>query len=224
MLRVLFTRLVAPWVWAKPQRAASLLLSFSRAERSSMLDMLAAARATPSDTRRAQYLTHALDEERHARTFFARARELRDGRVSTDENAADFDALYERLGETGFVAYVHRGERRGRAQFEQHRSVLRARGDEQGARLFEAILVDEARHEAYTHALLLELAGSEASARAALRKAALREALWTWRRAGRNVSGLLFTIATSLLFLLLAPLHLLYRNRKKPGWITRGAR
>ena len=179
-----------------------------------MLDLLAAARATSSASRRALYLQHALDEERHGRIFSARARELdADAGHVTD---ADYDALYERLGEIGFLAYVHRGERRGKAQFEAHRDHVVDRD----RTLFEAILVDEDRHQAYTRTLLVELTGSEARARAALRSAALREALWGWRRIGRTIAGLMFTAGTSLLFLALAPLHLVYRRHRAGGWIA----
>ena len=206
------TRVTAPFAWRSPARAARLLGSFSRAEASSMLDLLAAARATPSPERRALYLVHALDEERHAKSFAARARQL----GLAHPGAADFDGLYDRLGEVGFLAYVHRGEARGRAQFMEHRRVLLDRGDAHGARLFEAILVDEERHERYTGELLAALSPSP---KTALRKAALREALWRWRRAGRFSSGILFAALASLLFVLLLPFSLVERYRSRTtGW------
>ncbi|MEO6950998.1 MAG: ferritin-like domain-containing protein [Polyangia bacterium] len=177
-----------------------------------MLDLLAAARATPSAERRALYLSHALDEERHARSFAARARQL----GLRDPGAADFDDLYERLGEVGFLAFVHRGEARGRAQFAEHRRVLLSRGDEQGARQFEAILVDEERHERYTGDLLSALTTTP---RRALRAAALRDALWRWRRVGRFLSGLVFAVLASVLFVLLLPFSLADRLRARhTGW------
>jgi len=219
-VRVWLTRITAGWIWPSARRAARLLYSFSRAEASSMLDLLAAANATPSAARRALYLGHALDEERHARVFVARAREL-DPHQGGAEAAADFDALYERLGELGFLAYVHRGEHRGRRQFEAHREALLRRGDARGAAIFEAILADERRHEAYTHELLVELAGSAPAVSRALRRAALQEALWGWRRAGRGLSGLIFVCLSSLLFLTLAPMALYARLRPSPkGWLT----
>ncbi len=222
-LRARLGRITGRWVWRSPARAAALLESFQRAEASSMLDLLAAAQGTSSDARRALYLRHALDEDRHARSFATRARELRaqprGGRA--DLRAADFDALYDRLGELGFLAFVHRGEQRGRAQFEAQRDVLRARGDERGSALFAAILVDEIRHHEYTGRLLLELAGSRRAARALLRKIAVREAWWGWRRAGRVIARLLFSVLSGALFVLAAPLALAYRlSRPVPrGWL-----
>ena len=211
-VRAWLTRLTAPLVWRSPARAARLLASFSRAESSSMLDLLAAAGSTPSPERRALYLLHALDEERHARSFASRARQL----AQLDPGQADFDGLYDRLGEVGFLAYVHRGEARGRAQFAEHRRVLQARGDEQGARQFEAILVDEERHERYTGELLVALTHTP---RRELRRAALREALWRWHRAGRVLSGLVFTVLASALFVMLLPFALVERTRaRQTGW------
>jgi hypothetical protein len=205
-----------------------LLESFELAEASSMLDLVAAARDTPSPARRALYLAHALDEDRHARTFSARARELRKvaGLPSIAPRQADFDALYARLGELDFLAFVHRGEVRGHAQFVGHREELARRGDERGRALFDAILVDESRHASYSGALLRELAGSEKAARKALRRAALREAVWAWKRAGRVVAGLLFTLLSTLLYVLLAPVALGYRalRRSPRGWLPPEAR
>lgn len=211
-MRAWLTRLTAPLVWRSPVRAARLLASFSRAESSSMLDLLAAARGTPSAERRALYLLHALDEGRHARSFASRARQL--GQL--DPGDADFDGLYDRLGEVGFLAFVHRGEARGRAQFAEHLRVLRARGDERGARLFEAILVDEERHERYTGELLSTLTPAP---RRALRRAALRAVLWRWHRAGRVLSGVVFTVLASALFVVLLPFALVERTRaRQTGW------
>jgi hypothetical protein len=228
VIRARIARLFGRFVWEKPRRAARLLESFELAEASSMLDLVAAARDTPSPARRALYLAHALDEDRHARTFSARARELRKlaGMSSIAPRQADFDALYARLGELDFLAFVHRGEVRGHAQFVGHREELARRGDERGVSLFDAILVDEARHASYSGVLLRELAGSEKHARKALRRAAFREALWAWRRAGRFIAGILFTLLSTLLYLLLAPAALAYRalRRAPRGWLPPEAR
>jgi hypothetical protein len=223
MIRPALARLTGRWVWGRPRRAAALLESFELAEASSMLDLLAAARATPSRARRALYLRHALDEDRHAHVFAARARELRDqaGAPAPPPRSADFDALYDRLGEVGFLAFVHHGERRGRAQFVAHREEQRRRGDARGEALFAAIIEDEARHAEYTGALLRELAGSESATRRALRRVILRELLWRWRRAGRVLARAIFTAMSALLYLLIAPGALVYRalRRSRRGWL-----
>jgi hypothetical protein len=193
-----------------------------------MLDLLAAARLTPSAERRALYLRHALDEDRHAHAFAARARELRAqaGLSAHPARGADFDALYERLGELGFLAFVHHGERRGHAQFLAHRDELGRRGDARGQALFSAILEDEERHARYSGELLRALAGSETAARAALRRVRVRELLWRWKRAGRLIARLLFAVTSALLYLLIAPIALTYRalRGRAQGWLPPEAR
>ena len=225
-LRPLVARATNGIVWRSPRWAARLLFSFAHAEAGSRLDLLAAARLTPSGARRALYLKHALDETRHAQLFALRSAELRGkaGLPSLGFVRPDSEALYERLGELGFLAFVHRGEQRGRRQFESYRGHFARTGDDRMRALFDAVLVDERRHEAYTGALLQEIAGDARGARRALRAAALWEAWRTWRRAGRVVAGTVYGGAMSVLYLLLAPLGMALRLRRpRPSrWLSPG--
>ena len=222
-------RLTSPIVWRLPGHDARMLFGFAQAEAASFLDLRMAAARTGSTARGALYLRHALDEARHAQMFTRASAELRvrRGREPFGVARADASDLHERLGEVGFLAFVHRGERRGRMQFEAYRDWFAARGatsasDEKLRAMFDAILVDERRHETYTRELLLEAAGDERAARKALRRAALWEAWRTWRAMGRFVAKLLFTIAMTLLYFTLAPFALLVRVvRPSPkGWST----
>jgi rubrerythrin len=221
-------RLVNPLVWRIPGHGARKLASFARAEEGSRIDLLQAAAATPVTARRAQYLRHALDETRHARMFARRSAELRRerGQVPYGRPTADTEELFARLGEVGFLAFVHRGERRGRGQFATYRDHFAARGDDRSAALFEAIMSDEQRHEDYTRALLVELSGGEAEARRALRRAAAWEAWRLWRRAGRFVAARLYAVLMTALYLALAPLALVTRivRPARPGWRLPGPR
>ncbi|HLK88876.1 MAG TPA: ferritin-like domain-containing protein [Polyangia bacterium] len=218
-LRPLVARATAGIVWGSPRWAARVLFSFAHAEASSRLDLLAAARRTPSEARRALYLRHALDETRHAQLFALRSAELRGKRGLPPLGLVrpDSEALFEQLGELGFLAFVHRGERRGRQQFESYRAHFARRGDDRMRALFDAILTDERRHESYTGALLEELAGGARGARRALRRAALWEAWRRWRRAGRALAGVAYAGAMSALYLVLAPLALALRLRPAAG-------
>jgi hypothetical protein len=218
ILRASAARVLNRVVWRWPGHDARMLHAFACAEEGSRVDLLLAARRTRSPARRALYLRHALDEARHARMFGRRADELRRsrGRPALGSPRADGEALYDRLGEVGFLAFVHRGERRGRAQFEAHRDHFAHKGDARTEALFAAILTDERRHEAYTRALLVELAGGEREARRALRRAAAWEAWRTWRRAGRFVAEGLFVLLMWILFVALAPFALLARVTR-PG-------
>jgi rubrerythrin len=204
-------------------RVAPRLHAFARAEEGSRRDLRLAAAATESAARAALYLRHANDEARHARALGRRADEIRKERGEPPLGAveADVEALFAALGEVGFVAFVHRGERRGREQFEEHVAFFRARGDERTATMFEAILADERRHETYTGALLLELSGGDArTARRALRRVTLWSAWRAFRRVGRALVAPVYVLSMWLLYLASAPLALLTRvvRPTKTGW------
>jgi len=219
-LRHALAALVTPVVWRVPGHGGRKLYGFARAEQASRIDLLLAAQRTPSLARRAAYLRHALDETRHAAMFWRRSTELRldEQRAPFTPPIADTEDLFERLGERRFLAFVHRGEQRGRAQFELYARHFGKRGDGRTEALFQAILVDEQRHESYTRALLVELAGGEGAARAELRRAALWEAWRMWRRAGRAVAGAIYTIAMMGIYLVTGPVAALgLRAAKRPA-------
>lgn len=217
-----YASLLAPIAWRIPGHPAKMLHGFAHAEQGSMIDLLAAANLTPSPARRALYLRHALDEGRHAGMFAKRSSELARarGEASLGPVIADTERLFERLGEARFLAFVHLGEARARAQFAAHIRACKRTGDERSAALLEAISADEAQHARYTRELLIELVGSEREARRAVRRAIAWEALRLWRRAGRALSGRLYAALMMIVFLAAAPLALLVRLVRplRAGW------
>jgi rubrerythrin len=224
----LYAALLAPIAWRVPGHAARMLHGFARAEQGSAIDLLAAANLSPSPARRALYLRHALDEKRHATMFARRASELRraGGEGSLGPASADTEQLFERLGEIGFLAFVHLGEARATADLAVHARTCQRRGDARSAALFEAILGDEARHAAYTTELLAELAGGPREARRAIRQARLWEAWRLWRRAGRTLATGVYQILMIALFVLCAPLAIVIRLARpaRAGWTGEGSR
>jgi hypothetical protein len=105
-------------------------------------------------------------------------------------------------------------------QFEAYRDFFARSGDDASRAMFDAVLVDERRHEAYSRALLLDLAGSERAARAAMRRVALWEAWRTWRRLGRVMAGAVYAAIMIALYVVLAPIALLVRlaRPRAKGW------
>lgn len=221
-MRRAVVRLVTPIVWRLPGHGARKLYGFARAEQGSRIDLLQAAQRTPSLARRALYLRHALDETRHARMFWRRSTELSlaAGRAPFTAPVADTEGLFARLGEARFLAFVHRGERRGRQQFELYARHFGARGDARTRALFEAILADERRHESYTRELLVEQVGGERAARRELRRAARWEAWRTWRRAGRAIAGTVYAVAMTAIYLVAGPIAALGARlgRRRSRW------
>ena len=211
----LFARLLNPVVWRSERHAGRRFWRFAHAEAASRLDLFAAANATPDPERAALYLRHALDEGRHAQMFALAASRRRDDLPPV---RADDDRLFERLGETGFLAFVHHGESRGCAQFEAY-SAWFAHRDVRTAALFDAVLVDERRHRSYTRELLVALTGEKAASRA-VRSAAAWEAWRMWRRAGSAIAQLAFVGLLLPLYAILAPLAIAIRwiRPARSGW------
>jgi hypothetical protein len=204
--------LAGQWAFRSRPRTARLLHAFARTEEQSQLELRQAARSCGDDRRRARYLRHALDEARHARAFAEHAAELARaaGSAGFARPSAGCESLYERLGELRFLAFVHAGERRGRVEFETYARLLRRRGNEALAKLFEDLVQDERQHEAYSARLLEELAGN-AGARRALRWAARNGAWREFRRRGRALAGVFYGMTMLLVYAALAPFALAYR-------------
>ncbi|MBX3233914.1 MAG: hypothetical protein KIT84_31690 [Labilithrix sp.] len=213
LLTPILARITAPLAFLTRRRTARRLFAFALAEQESMLELRAAAARCPSPERRALYLRHALDEERHAATFAAHAADIRRslGLPSWGHPRTGCEGLYERLGEAGFLAFVHRGEERGREQFETYRAHFERRGDAKLRALFHALIGDEKEHERYTRALLVEHAGGEPAARRWLWKMAAWEGFRVWRRAGQTLAQLVYAASMTVLYLTLLPFALLVR-------------
>jgi len=196
--------------WRLPGRRWRRLLAFAEAEAESALELRCAAAATADPERAALYLKHAGDEARHAEILQRRAAIARGSAVALPRRG--HGRLFERFGEAVFVAYVHRGERRGRRQFEAHVRFFESRDPALAAAL-KSILADERRHEAYTG----ELLGGALSAPGALRRARRADLADRWRRAGAALTGPVFALLMLVLYVLAAPLALGARG-DRAGW------
>lgn len=183
-------RLLCAWTW---RDRGWRFHRFAQAELSSRYDLLDAANRCSDPERVAALLRHAADEARHATLFRNRAREL----GCNIPLQADYEKLYQRLGEPAFFAFVARGEARAIRQFAVWRAWLEE-GRDRAA--LDAVLPDEQRHAAYTRAW----AGPGA-------RAALWEFGRSWMRTGAGLSMALYTALCTLLYLSLAPLALWMR-------------
>lgn len=226
-LRALLTDALNPVVWNWPGNAAAKFYRFSFTEYSSVLDLMQAARLTASPDRAALYLRHLQDELKHTRIFLHRANKLRaqSGMSPLPAPDADYEHLFERLGEVQFLAFVHLGEKRGCMQFSSYARYFAGKGDRHTGGMFSAVLEDETVHMNYTRALLLELCGSEAAARRALRRARFWEARRSWMRRGLSLTSQLFFFIAISVYPLLIPYRLLQLCRPRAaavsGWSAR---
>jgi hypothetical protein len=210
MMRLLLLRFVDRFWWRTPRMRSRRMAGFARVERSSATDLRLAARCCSDPARAALYLRHAADETRHARLFHAQANRL--ALIAGDRPElsprAECEALFERLGERDFLAFVHYAERRGRRQFEVHARTLGQGGlDRELAAVFEDVLADERRHERYSWDQLLALSGSAAGARLRVRLMAGWEAWRAFRRTGRNAGRAIYRVGAVLLYAACLPLR-----------------
>jgi rubrerythrin len=223
-LHTLAAWLLAPRLALSRRAGARALHRFAHAEAGSALMLRWAAAQTTDERRRALYLAHALDEERHTRMFARRADELWPGSAPLAVVQARGDDLFASRGEEWFLAFVHRAEGRGRLEFEGYAAAFERAGDGRTASVFRAIIADEERHESYSLDLLHELSGDRAPA--ALRRAARGEA-WAWfRGAGRALTDRLYALLMGLLYLLVMPLlvpWLALTRPASPGRLRRPA-
>lgn len=220
-LHTVLARMTAPLAFASRRRTAKQLFTFALAEQESMLELRAAAARCPSPERSALYLRHALDEERHATIFATHAAEIRReiGKAPWGHPRTACENLYERLGEVDFLAFVHRGEMRGRSQFEVYEKYFARRGDDKLRAMFAALIGDERGHESYTGEWLVREAG-EGGARKAIAKVVLWESARGWRRAGQRIATWVYAASMTVLFAALAPFALFVRVAKpaRGGW------
>ncbi|HEX6765114.1 MAG TPA: ferritin-like domain-containing protein [Polyangiaceae bacterium] len=205
----LFALLVAPLIARRRASAARMLARFAKAELGSSLILRWAAAATTSADRRALYLRHALDEERHARLFSARARKLG---AKPEPVVADADDLFRELGERRFVAFVHRAESRGEREFTAYERWFRRAGDRKTAAVFEVVLRDERRHVEYSKLLFAELGAPRITSLAV----ALWETLRASRRMARAAIGALNHLFLVALYVTLLPFSLVQSLRSRP--------
>ncbi len=219
----ILAQLTAPISFATKARIAKRLFVFALAEQESMLELRAAAALCESPERRALYLRHALDEERHAAMFAAHSAELRRalGKSPWGAPRAASEDLYAKLGEAGFLAFVHAGERKGRTQFTYYARYFERRGETKLRALFSTLVSDEQGHEDYTLRLLTGTEGQGRPAQRKLWRVRAWEAVRMWRRAGQGLAGAVYFAMMSVLYVSLLPLSLWVRlTRPKPrGWL-----
>lgn len=224
MFRKTITNILNPIVWNWPGNAAAKFYRFSFTEYSSVLDLTLAARLTPSSDRAAQYIRHLQDELKHTHIFLNRANKIRakEGRKPLSAPDADYENLFERLGEEQFLAFVHLGEKRGCLQFNSYARYFAKKGDTHTSGIFAAVLKDEQQHMDYTYDLLKQLTGSDEAARKALVKARLWEARRSWMRSGKALTSKLFFLIVISVYPLLLPYKLLQLCRpakqRASGW------
>lgn len=215
------------WVWQDAGRRARKLLRFAETEADGGRDLSRAAEVTTDPLLRRLYLRHAQDEERHARLFRARGREL--FLAAADGSRSSFEANFLAPGERGLddlrvesesdeslLAFLHLSEEAAAQRFVIYQEALE---HDPGTRdVFREILHDEAFHMSYTHAQLARIAGPRTRRR--IWQARLGRLWKSYLRVAAALAGVLGSLLLRIqYFVLLPPFVLLARRaaRREPA-------
>lgn len=221
-------RLISWVVWKIPSRRPLKMAGFSHTEAGSSLDMMDAAEVAPTASLRKKYFRHALDEFRHSRLFHERAIALSHGSRAADvlEDAEYTSShgirgqvsLYERLGETEFLAFVWLHERQGAKQFDLYADLMRH--DPDSSAMFAEICADEEYHVSYSRRELdrIEAEKGPAEVRRAVRRLHLRRAREAFLRASHGFGHLMASLwLLAIYFAVVAPFSLGSRKSAQVG-------
>jgi hypothetical protein len=218
-------------VWRDPRRRARKLLSFAVTEADGGRDLARAAELTRDALLRRLYLRHALDEQRHAKMFDVRAREIL-ASLPPVAGPPRFEANWFAPGERGLddlkvereqddtlLAFLHLSEAAAAARFAIYRDVL-APVDENTRDVFGAILRDEAFHMNYTKSQLVRVAPERHRLRL-FRARASR--LWkAYLRFAVALAGVLGGVVLLVQYFVILPIFALFAKRSErreaPGW------
>jgi rubrerythrin len=217
------------WVWQDAGRCARKLFRFAETEADGGRDLARAAEVTADPLLRRLFLRHAQDEERHARLFRARGRELfhalasearRDGKHSG--RAPRFEANFLAPGERGLddlrvesetdeslLAFLHLSEQAAAQRFVIYQEALE---HDPGTRdVFREILDDEAFHMSYTQAQLARIAGPRTRRR--IWQARLGRLWKAYLRLAAALAGVLGSLLLRVQYFVLLPPFVLFARR-----------
>lgn len=237
--RALLVRAAAPLIWRRRSTMVRKLRGFAHTELASALDMLRAAEQESDPTLRRLFHRHALDEFRHADAFRNAANAIEQEDASVDAEALDVvpltaarDHLYDDMGRTRFLAFVHLAEKDGQAHFAAlHRFFSKRNRDDADrhlSALFARVEKDERFHVAYSKRALTK--GPHAIAPGRWRRLVLsilfERGRSQWLQAGAQLGTLLAGALMLALFVVVLPFFALVQRwveRPNTGWILPGA-
>jgi hypothetical protein len=219
------------WVWRDPRRRARKLLSFAVTEADGGRDLARAAELTGDALLRRLYLRHALDEQRHAKLFDTRAREILAG-LTDPTGRPRFEANWFSPGERGLddlrvdreqddslLAFLHLSEKAAAGRFEIYRQVL-SPVDEPTREVFGVVLRDEAFHMNYTKSQLVRVAPEKHHMR--LWRARLSRFWKAYLRFAVALAGVLGGVVLLVQYFVILPIFAalakLSARREKAGW------
>ena len=227
-------RLLRPlhrWVWSDAQRRAGKLLRFAETEADGGRDIARAAERTSDALLRRLYLRHAMDEQRHAKLFRTRGRDIlatlasegaRDGFqanwLSPGERGLD-DLSVDKEKEDTLLAFLHLSEKAAARRFAVYHDVLAV--DPTTRDVFGDVLKDEAFHMNYTLSQLKRVSPRKHGVR--LWWARLTRLWKGYLRIASAIANVMGGIVLAVQYFVILPIFALFAKqsakRELPGWV-----
>ena len=214
--------------WRLPGWPVKLLTAFSQAERGSAYDVLYAVEHTKRRDLRLRYFRHAMDEARHANIFVRRAQALgggdrtqavlTDSAYLGDHGIIDSEALFDRYGEMGFLAFVYVAEADAVEQFKVY--LDRDLPDADTQQHLQKILKDERFHVSYSRAALDYYRDKtpKGSVEKAIRKVHLDRFKERWLRLSLDIGHVVTSIWMTLMYIVLVGPFRVFARMESGGW------
>jgi rubrerythrin len=231
-------RLLRPlhrWVWSSPRRRADKLMRFAETEADGGRDIARAAERTRDALLRRLYLRHAMDEQRHAKLFRTRGRDIL-ASLAGQPDEGGFQANWLSPGERGLddlavdqeqedslLAFLHLSEKAAARRFAIYHEVLTV--DPVTRAVFGDILKDEAFHMNYTLSQLKRVSPRKHGVR--LWWARLTRLWKGYLRVASAIANVMGGVVLAVQYFVILPVFALMAKRaarrQLPGWVdTRG--
>ncbi len=215
-------------VWRLPWGPKRMLSAFSRAERGSYYDMLAAAELTERGELRRKYLEHALQEGTHEGIFLGLVRALgavdrteavvADAAFLRDHGIVGSESLFATLGERDFLAFVHVAEADAVEQFHCYLDAGVLSAEAEAA--LHRILKDEVFHVTYSRQALelYRQRGEGAAVDKAMRKVRWNRLKEAWLRGSRHLGSVVGQLWLTVLYVLAVAPFAVFARLERGGW------
>jgi len=227
-------RLLRPlhrWVWSDARRRADKLLRFAETEADGGRDIARAAERTNDALLRRLYLRHAMDEQRHAKLFRTRGRDILAG-LASESAAQGFQANWLSPGERGLddlavdqekedtlLAFLHLSEKAAARRFAVYHEVLTV--DPTTRDVFGDVLKDEAFHMNYTLSQLKRVSPGKHGVR--LWWARLSRLWKGYLRIASALANVMGGVVLAVQYFVILPVFALFAKRaakrEPPGWV-----
>jgi len=203
-VRILATRLLLPLAWRRGRHhAATTLKRFSNVEFDSAWQYLHAMDHVDKPDVQLMLFHNLLEEMEHSDAFLGVAQKLAEQRLASPHEPRI--ALVNKASDIPyFLAFAHESERAICAQFNGYAKACRRYAE--AADVFQAIAIDEEKHEREARESLVALIGRASTVDRLIWQVKLRKTYQSWMRGSMRIGDGMFALWFGALCLVCGPL------------------